>query len=92
MLAPFVRMLRERAESRDPKAYKILFSSQYTKVGRAEGEGWYILAPGARHFGPIRSQEAAEDIVFAAIEEMSGKTIGTEQRQKARALWAKYQS
>ncbi len=92
MLAPFVRMLRERAESRDPKEYKILFSSQYTKVGQTEGEGWYILVPGARHFGPIRSQVAAEDIVFAAIEELRGKTIGPEERQKARALWAKDQS
>ncbi len=89
MLAPLVRLVVQRRELRDPKAYQVKFVPWYTIVGKNQGEGWYIIAPRLDPIGPIKEQKEAEDLLIAALEEIRGKPFTDVEKEKARERWRK---
>jgi len=54
------------------------------------GEGWYILTPSHEFVGPLSSQESAENVLFSALEELRGKAMTAEERQKAYEWWGEH--
>jgi hypothetical protein len=89
MLSPLVSMIMKRAELRNPKSYKVTFAPWYTVMGKAQGEGWYIIAPRVDPLGPIASQEEAENLLIAALEQILGKPMQDTEKEKAREHWKK---
>jgi hypothetical protein len=87
IFVPFVRVIVKSGEARNPKAYKIKYVMSITPLGQQRGEGWYILTPSHDFVGPLTTQETAENVLISALEELRGKPISKDERQKAHELW-----
>lgn len=89
MLAPLIGIIKRHSELRNPKSYKVKFVPWYTVMGKAAGGGWYIIAPRVDPIGPIKSQTEAEDLLIAAMEEITGNPMSDKDKEKAREIWKK---
>ena len=87
MLSPLISAIMKRGELRNPKSYKVTFVPWYTVMGKAAGEGWYIIAPRVDPLGPIPSQTEAEELLIAALEQIRGKPFSDSEKDNARKVW-----
>ncbi len=89
MLAPFIRMALDHGKEKNPKRYRLLQAIPFSILALKRGEGWYIVTPNFEMVGPATTREQAEDALLAALDELRGKPMSDEERQKARDHWRK---
>jgi len=89
MLGLLVREARRRSDLRNPKKYKVVYVSRLTILGQQAGPGWYIVTPSYDPVGPIITQVEAEKTLFAALEQIRGKPLSDDEKEKAREHWNK---
>ena len=87
MISSLVEAIVRNGELRDPRSYNIGLILRGTLMGDIVGERWYIIAMSGPTVGPIASQEQAEDLLIAVLQEFHGKPFSEDEKAIALAFW-----
>jgi hypothetical protein len=87
MISSLVEAITRNGGLLNPRSYKIGFIPRGSLMGDIVGEGWYIIAMSGPTVGPIASQEEAEDLLIAVLEEFHSQPFSEDEKTVMRACW-----